>query len=394
MPVVTNPAPHRASIFSKSRDLATSAQELLQGSCPQEFRSCESILQSSFSHIGSGSTTDSSPNGFVYAAVQAYNHHHHLVIRPEDVWFSILTQLSLFINAHAKDVRSAFVAHQGQKDLEVMSDTPDFDRLAKAMTLKLEKNIVDPSLRKWIMPNFTTTTDTDKVVASVIMMGSLQKYFNYKISIRCGLPSVTLLGDKADWESILTKIERIPQLGSGTADWYQQLKPVITHFVGTFDSPDSSETKEFWQKIAHYSGGGSGPTYLSGWITAFCFWGETGKSPCGTSGGCGSPAPALILDDVAYSRIDTEDIPPGFTSVPVKVDDNGDEYDAVMIAGLVGIKVTSSGDPSAPVRQWWYGRGTEVEEPIFGLDTLQPESGWWIFRKGEDKQANCELPPY
>jgi hypothetical protein len=290
-----------------------------------------------------------------------------------------------------------FVTHQGQKELEVVDgeswDAYNFGKLAEKMTYLIEKNILDPSLREWVMPNFTTTTETDKVVASIIMMGALQKYFSYKFIIRCGLPSVTLLGDKADWESILTKIERIPQFGPEPGQWYGLLKPVVTRFVRTFDSPDAPETKDFWQKIAHYSGGGSGPTYLSGWITAFCFWDKVGRSLFPAEGIApddlvmrGGTTPHLVLDDAVYYRIDSTDIPPGFASVPVKVDDNGHEYDTIMVAGSVGIKVTSSGELLTPMRRWRYGGQTRLEEePTVGLDTVQPESGWWIFEKKKEE---------
>ncbi|KAI0828585.1 hypothetical protein BC628DRAFT_1363354 [Trametes gibbosa] len=33
-------------------------------------------------------------NGFVHTVLQAYADHHHLVIRPDDVWIAILSQLS------------------------------------------------------------------------------------------------------------------------------------------------------------------------------------------------------------------------------------------------------------------------------------------------------------
>lgn len=131
---------------------------------------------------------------------------------------------------------------------------------------------------------------------------------------------------------------------------------MLTRFVGTFDSPESSETKDFWQKIVHYMAGSSGSIYLSGWITAFCFWDENGK-PLFLS--CGGQC-STVLDDVQYHRVETQDIPTGSTSVPVKLDDNGKMYDTVMVAGSVGIKATSSGDT---------------------LDTVQPESGWWMYER-------------
>ena len=252
------------------------------------------------------------------------------------------------------------------------------------MTCLIEKNIVDPSLREWVMPNFTTTTDADKAIASIIMMSALQKFFSYKFSLKCGIPSVTLLGDKADWELILTRIEKIPQLGQEPAQWYQLLKPVITRLVGTFDAPDTSVTKDFWQRIAHYSGGGSGPTYLSGWITVFAFWGERGISLFPTKS-MGQDTLRPVLGHVRYHQIDTQDIPPAFGSLPVKFDDNGYEYDAIMVAGSVGFRVTSSGEPLTPMTGQRHCGPTEPNmELAVGLDTVQPESGWWILAKRKE----------
>jgi hypothetical protein len=358
------------------------------------------MIHSSFTDL-SNSTTPSiyaSSNGFVRGAISAYNQHHHLVLRPEDVWFSILTQLNLYINKNAEELRHMFVTHEGKKELKVKRLDYEWGEFAKTMTHIMAANIVDSSLREWIMPSFTTTTDTDRVVASVVMMGALQEYFSYKFCVCCGLPSVTLLGEKRDWEAILTKLERIPTFGKQPTQWYQLLKPVIARFVGTFDAPESEQTKDFWQKIAHYSGGGSGPTYLSGWITAFCFWSEKGTLLFPAEGIApedtvmktyfGDKTPRLALDGVLYHRIDSSDVPPGYVSVPVKVDDNGNEYNTFMVAGSVGMRVWSSGDMLVPrpTYVWQNGRSEEqkkeeMEDP--GLDTVQPESGWWIFKMQE-----------
>jgi len=42
------------------------------------------------------------------------------------------------------------------------------------------------------MPNFSTTTDNDKSVAAITIMGTLQVYFDYYATLGCGFPSVTL----------------------------------------------------------------------------------------------------------------------------------------------------------------------------------------------------------
>ena len=408
--VTIKTAPHGANDFTSRHGSTTSAEDLLKGSCPRKAGTCKELLQSSFfqPHGNQQPTQDApiyaSSHGFVQGAIEAYNQHHHFIIRPEDVWFAILSQFSSYVNKHAEELRDKFVAHEGQKKLEVRMVgsryTVDFGWFAEAMGMLLEKNVVDPELREWIVPDFSTTTREDTVVASILMMGTLQKYFTYVCCIVCGLPSVTLLGTKGDWENILLRLEKLKTYGEEPTIWYDLLKPVLTKFVETFQSPAPEEVLDFWQKIVHRYSMGSGPTYLSGWITAFCFWAEDGSllhQDPGQWMRCkdvvdrnfrrndkeepferrypgekdrqkewnGLAYPYLELDGVGYHRIEIENVPPGYGSVPVTVVDNGVEFEATMIAGSVAIKGTSSGEP------------LKSGQP--GLDTMQPVSGWWMF---------------
>lgn len=87
MPVTIKPAGHGAEKIYLGYKLPKDSLDLLKGSCARESQECTRILQSSFGDklqavIGTSS------NGFVHAAIQAYNGHHHLRIRPEDVWFA------------------------------------------------------------------------------------------------------------------------------------------------------------------------------------------------------------------------------------------------------------------------------------------------------------------
>lgn len=65
--------------------------------------------------------------------------------------------------------------------------------------------VVDPGLKAWMMLAFTTTTIEDKAVASVLVTGSLHAYVGSSSVMERGLPSVTLLGERADWEEMQMK---------------------------------------------------------------------------------------------------------------------------------------------------------------------------------------------
>ena len=176
-------------------------------------------------------------NGFVQAAISAYSNHRHLSLRPDDVWLAVLTQLSLYINANAETLRGKFVAHKGQKDLEIWAigniHSVDFGFIAYRMGLEIQKHAVDPELREWVMPNFSTTTTHDRIVASIVFMGAMQKYFNYMCALACGLPSVTLQGERADWQKLLNRLEKLPSLGKEAKKWHSLLAPVFQRFLLT-----------------------------------------------------------------------------------------------------------------------------------------------------------------
>lgn len=415
MPVTLTTANHPARKWAK--DSVAGADELLNRACPKDSKRSKGTFQSSFSsQTFSESHVSASDHGFVRAVYHAYSSHHHLKLRPEDVWFSILTQLNFFINAHAEELRSFFVSHEGKKDLEVIEvgtiGTVDFGKLALRMTELIQENVVDPELQTWIMPNFSTTTKSDRVVAAILMMGSLQEYFNYSMGLVCGIPTVTLLGERDDWTLLLSKIEKIPEMGEEPAQFANLLRPVLRRFVASFDNPTSPEVIDFWTKCVHETGG-SGPYLLSGWVTAFCFWDGDGRSlykkrtkDSVSLGVFLSDMAGCELDGVFFHRIDTEDVPACSASVPVKVDDNGVVYKTRMVAGVVGIQATSTGsmlDGSKrhSVRRHSVSGDADSEtymsvvhpfnpdppsEPP-GLDTLQPLTGWWMY-KTEDPDGD------
>ncbi|KAJ6568788.1 hypothetical protein B0H19DRAFT_687517 [Mycena capillaripes] len=334
------------------------------------------------------------PNGFVHTVITAYNKHHNLIVRPDDVWITILTQFNFFVNANAELLRASFVAHEGKKELTVQEEAPkyamDFASMARQMVDLLAGVVVDPTLRAWVMPDFSTTTLKDKTVGAIVMMATLKSYFEYVFeSIECGIPRVTLDGTQADWQSILSRLEKLKEYGIETTAWYHLLVPVISRFVAAFDSPDKPANVDFWQKVAHFVPGGSGPSFYSGWISAFCAFNEEGKwiglplkehvpqtfSPpdsltakdfWATYGDVNqynfTRNSKFSLDDTPFHMVECNNIPCSYVEVPVKLkEERSDEVEnAKMLAGVVGTLASDSG-----------AVGTR--------DSVQPVTGWWMY---------------
>lgn len=233
------------------------------------------------------------------------------------------------------------------------------------MTSVIQESILDEGLKDWIVPNFTTTTDLDKSIASVVMMGTLKHYFEYTLMIGCGFPSVTLLGDKSDWEDIRRRIDLLPYYHQETAERSHLLVPTVDHMIAGFDYPESKKVKEFWMRACHEAGPlASGFPTLSGWVTAFCFWNEEGKriggysdQDCRCSFGRTTleERKRLILDGISFPLISPDAIAKSIVTAPVIVKNFAAnlEYKMTMVAGAVGMELTEEGTTVQPISGWW-----------------------------------------
>ena len=162
-------------------------------------------------------------------------------------------------------------------DLETIESTLLDEKLSGLANIVVN----DDDLREWFTPNFSTTTTTDKAVASIVMIGGLRKYTepDHDIRQRAGLSSINLLGEKSDWEEILHRVEgRIRTFGEEAIQWCKLFVPVIQGMISSFESPNLAQTKEFWHKACHFDGTDlrNDKETMTGWITTFCFWSDSG----------------------------------------------------------------------------------------------------------------------
>jgi hypothetical protein len=287
-------------------------------------------------------------NGFVSTVVQCYNTHHNLVLRPEDVWLAIMTQFSFYINKHAEKFRNKFVNFEGQKELVVCAagvlDNTPYDLLVKLMSDKIDENLVDGTVKGWILPDFSTTTEDDKVTFGVVFMASMKKYFKYKFCLCCGIPNITLDGTVEDWKEIETRVQKLKEYE--LEDWVSMLEPILSQFT---QAKSGKVDLEFWNRICSNVGGGSGPRYLSGWITAFCRFDEEGnvigKEEVNIWG-------EIKTENAPWPYVNTNDIPNGFVEVDVTIDDNGTEYKSVMFSGHFTASVEKDEVTLKPAAGW------------------------------------------
>lgn len=172
-----------------------------------------------------------------------------------------------------------------------------------------------------------------------------------------------------------------------------------------------------------------------GWINAFCFWDGQAKKYRGSNDPLPEQGTFLELDGVSYHRIDLPAYPSAQVSVPVTLTGFGNPH-ARMVAGIVGMRTSSSGTLSLiPMEKktilgtpptktafkpgFWkrfsrFSKGVSQrqlhtavktqlppqDQYVFQesegkdklLDTLSPESGWWIFASMSEKEIAAKPP--
>lgn len=356
-----------------------SEEAFFKQSAPNEFfNNTAKVIMTSLSATNMSTSSDLQPSGdsFIRGAIQAWGEHLHLVIRPEEVWFTILVQMNFYMISHSEEIRSLFVNHTGQQDIYI-EDHSWYGVLIRFQT-EIQKRINTDWLLNWITPNFTTTTDSDRMIANILMMGLTKTYFKFTGKLVCGLPSITLLGELSDWEKLIAKLDRLPDFGSEPADYRTRLRPILSRFVASFKDPDSAATRTFWNQIVSAKAShlcGAPPAYVSGWITGFYYWNPTG-GPYARGG-----SDMLTLDGVSYPRIDLSDAPIGYATAPfTMVDFQGErEFPAYVAAGTLGKQITPGPPEGYGEALKRTGGNVSLADDEARHGTLKPMSGWMLY---------------
>ncbi|KAH8879955.1 hypothetical protein GQ53DRAFT_799984 [Thozetella sp. PMI_491] len=252
-----------------------------------------------------------SSDSFIRGAIQAWAEHLHVMIRPDEIWFSILIQMSYYINSHP-DAVGEVLGEAPSTPMEVRLEEVDWYVLVHRMRTRLQERYKADWMANWINPGFSTTFDADFMTASMIMLGTAKTNFETPGNISCGLPSVTLSGKQNDWEDLIRRIDKLPLFGPEAAEYGARLRPVLQHFVESFERPDSEAVKDFWNQIvtSKTSGRcGGTPHRITGWLTGFFYWDENGR-PYGRSKG------GLTLGNQTYPVLDLRGLPVSYARAP------------------------------------------------------------------------------
>lgn len=222
-------------------------------------------------------------NAFVATVYKAYCEHYPLEFSVEDVWVAIAQGVSIHLNENAEKYRQLMVSHEGKKTLTLAIDSlriPDSARpkggnksvpaiawpeAVRQMGL-LIRDDMKTDMATLITTPFSNTTPVEQAVFDCTLMDSVKSYYDYRFSLCCGIPSVTLRGSPADFQQV---IDRTNQLRTIFTDFHWWLDALVPHLQQLKASAEGKPDIDWWQKVCHRVGGGSDISMLAGWLADF-----------------------------------------------------------------------------------------------------------------------------
>ncbi|KAJ7784925.1 hypothetical protein DFH07DRAFT_763537 [Mycena maculata] len=180
-------------------------------------------------------------------------------------------------------------------------------------------------------------------------MAMLKPYSNFCFRLTwSGLPRVTLEGERVDWVDLLGRIEKLKEYGVQTTAWYHLLRPVLVRFVVAFDEPGEHRLLDQDRVLGRRDREGKllghtlDPSVMSpeapDSMRAETFWATYATS---------ESARRVCARRHALSPHRQKPHPQGIAEVDVTLTNlDGKKSACVMVAGMAGIRVSSSADKS------------------------------------------------
>jgi hypothetical protein len=113
---------------------------------------------------------------------------------------------------------------------------------------------------------FSATIEVERAVFDCTLMDSVKSYYDYRFTLECGLPQVTLRGSPNDFQQV---IDRANQLRTIFTNFHWWLDPLLPHLQQLKARTEGKADIDWWQKICHCVEGGSSVSILSGWLADF-----------------------------------------------------------------------------------------------------------------------------
>jgi len=262
-------------------------------------------------------------NGLIQTIQECYDNHRPLILTPDIIWLAICQGVSIHMNEHYDSLKNVVFIEGKPDKIIIRNDSLEYSakhwkNLIGSFSTETKKYTND-DFYSFFVSEFTTTTAIDQTAYQITLLESYKKAFEYIGETGCGIPSITLEGNKADWQTILKKLDMLNKIG--LSNWAENLKPIIQEFI---NASDGKYKKEFWENI-YKNASEYNAFYVSGWIIKFfpyikslesdgIYDVKRGETKVGENF---KPNKFFEGDNYLLSTLSTDNFPSGLAKIPI-----------------------------------------------------------------------------
>jgi|GEM_PF-6771649 len=146
---------------------------------------------------------------------QAFKQHLAVAVTPDDLHLLFIQAIANFYKTYPEDLRQTAVSFDEKKRLVVDNDhvVPGCNprlwdyvplQFSEALKKELPAKVCD-----LLLMEFSQTTDTERLVKAVTLMGTFSAYFDHGLLTKCAIPQFILEGSEDDWKKLSTLPEEL-----------------------------------------------------------------------------------------------------------------------------------------------------------------------------------------
>lgn len=207
----------------------------------------------------------------VQAAHGAFAGHVPLSLRPDTIFYTIVHEIGVHVRMNSDRYGRLFSTTPGTKQkIKVTHDglayngPSNWDAAIKRFQPKLEERVGE-AVCKLFEPDFSTTTDEDKISNIVALMGVVSPFYDFSIATLCHIPKVRLEGTAEDWAILHERTQQFREMFPLLRDYLDALLSVLKNIADT--AAGNRWNEQFWNSLYKYRSE-SGGEYVTGWINA------------------------------------------------------------------------------------------------------------------------------
>jgi hypothetical protein len=197
--------------------------------------------------------------GFWEALKIAFNHHYPVSLSPDHLWFLVCRGAAHHAALNAQPAPSSgdpLSISLAREDREACAGA------VAALVAQEARRRLGAEMGDLFAQRFSTSGDMHDAIFSAGMLDAALPHLRYSVTM-CGIPSVTLEGEQADWRALRDRVDGLRRHGLGW--WVDALMPLLEQFV---QASGGHVDRDFWQNMFHYEME-SGYEGVDGWFVCF-----------------------------------------------------------------------------------------------------------------------------